>query len=94
MIGNEAVASRLDRPVRRYVIRKTEVAVLPDGDPLFSEMATHVRIVNEAAGEFVEVEQHGRTDVGKICINPDEWPHLRAVIDEMIAYCVGDDSAA
>lgn len=75
---------------RRYVMRKTEIAVLPEEEPLFSEMVTHVRIVDESAGEFVEVEQHGRADVGKVCINPEEWPSLRAAIDEMIACCGGE----
>ena len=34
-------------------------------------------IVDEAAGEFIEVSQTGRTDLGKIAINPEEWPTLR-----------------
>lgn len=71
----------------KYIIRVTEMAVVPEHEMLISEMATRVRIVDEGAGEFVEVTQHGRTDIGKIQINPDEWPALRDTIDQMIPLC-------
>ncbi len=70
----------------KYITRKTQITVLPEGEPLFSEMATTVSITDEAGGEYVEVEQEGKL-VGKIRINPEEWPALRAVIDSMIADC-------
>ena len=53
---------------------------------MFSEYATEIKIVDEAAGEFLEVSQTWRTDLGKIAINPEEWPTLR---DAMMT----DDSA-
>jgi len=71
----------------KYESRVTAMTVAPENEPLFSEMATTVSIEDEAAGEFVVVEQTGRTDIGKICINPEEWPALRAAIDLMIAQC-------
>lgn len=61
--------------------------VVPVGQPAYSEMATTVEIVDEAAGEFVEVVQHGRTDIGKIQISPEEWPPLREAVDRMIKEC-------
>lgn len=70
-----------------YEKRLTAFSVGPPDEPLFSEMATTVRIDDESGGEFVAVEQHGRTDVGKICINPEEWPVLRETIDELITLC-------
>ena len=72
-----------------YIVRNIGQAVLPSGESLYSEMATIVTIVDEAAGEFVEVEQHGRSDLGKIAINPEEWPTLRAAIDTLIGECRG-----
>lgn len=62
------------------------VVVAPVGQPIFSEMATTVGIENDGAGEFVVVEQ----EIGKIAINPEEWPHLRAAIDDMIGKCRKD----
>jgi len=70
-----------------YEIRVTELVVLPVGQPTYSEMATTVVIVDEAAGEFVEVVQHWRADPGKIMINPEEWPAIREAIDRLIAEC-------
>lgn len=75
-----------------YITRTTQVAVLPEDQPVFSEMATTVTIVDEAGGEFVEVVQSGRIDLGKIAINPNEWPALREAIDMMIAQCRVDKS--
>ena len=67
-----------------YEKRVTVVTVCKKGDPLFSETATRVEIVDEAAGEFVEVSQPAG---GKVSIGPEEWPAIRAAIDELIAAC-------
>jgi hypothetical protein len=70
-----------------YTTRITAMTVNAAGEALFSEMATEIRIVDEAAGEFVEVDQSARSDMGKISIDPEEWPTLRAAIDQMIDGC-------
>ena len=67
--------------------RVTAVTVCKKGEPIFSDYATRVEIVDEAAGEFVEVSQAGREGGGKIAIASDEWPALRDAIDELIAAC-------
>jgi hypothetical protein len=42
------------------------ISVMPEGETLFSEKCTHVKIVDEAGGEFIEiVQQSGH-------INPQE----------------------
>lgn len=73
-----------------YETRAMSLMVLPKGQPIYSEMATTITIVDEAAGEFVEVEQSGRTDVGKIAIAPCELPALRNAIDRLIGECRQD----
>ena len=70
-----------------YETRITAVTVLPINAEIFSELATEVRIVDEAGGEYIEVDQCGRVDLGKIAINPEEWPALRAAIDDMVSKC-------
>jgi len=76
--------------MRDYEIRTTKLVVAPRGDQVFSEMATWVEVKDEARGEFVMVTQSGRTDVGQIAIDVDEWPALRDAIDRMIAQCRGN----
>ena len=56
----------------KYITRTTQVAVLPEDQPIFSEMATTVTIVDESADEFVEVVHSGHIDLGKIAINTNE----------------------
>lgn len=70
-----------------YETRTLSILVAPKDQPTFSEYATEIKIVDEAAGEFLEVSQTGRTDLGKIAINPEEWPTLRDAIDQMIKQC-------
>jgi hypothetical protein len=70
-----------------YETRVTTMVVVPTGEPLFSERATEVRITDEAGGEFVEVCQSRGSDLGRIAINPEEWPALRKAIDVQIAVC-------
>lgn len=86
-----AVLPREGSMTKPYEIRTTSLTVAPVGEPTFSEMATTVEICDEAAGEFVEVTQHGRVDIGKIQINPEEWPSLREAIDRMIKACRKDE---
>jgi hypothetical protein len=62
----------------------TQVTVLPKGQPIFSEKATTITIVDEAAGPFLEVVQ---SETGKIQIQSDEWPQLRDSIGEMLRVC-------
>jgi hypothetical protein len=70
------------------IIRETQLTVLPDGEPIFSELATSVRIEDEAAGEFVVVSQEGTPGYGKIAIDRSDWPVLREAIDRMINSCM------
>jgi hypothetical protein len=73
------------KDVTRYVTHPLAVIVKPVGEPIFSEMATIVRIEDEAAGPYVVIEQSGRTDIGKVMIDPAEWPQVRDAIDHMLS---------
>lgn len=67
----------------KYETRPTRWIIAPEGDPVFSERATRITIEDQAAGEFVQIEQEN----GKIQIDPSEWPILRAAIDHAIGQC-------
>lgn len=68
--------------------RTLSLLVVPKGEPTWSEMATEVRITDDAAGEFVKVIQSHK-EAGEISIEPGEWPALREAIDNMVAECRG-----
>jgi hypothetical protein len=57
-------------------------------------MVTEVAITDEAAGEFVEVRHSGRTDIGKIAIDPGEWPAMRRAINRAVRACRKDNELA
>lgn len=69
--------------------RPIKWTVGPETEPIFSENQTAVEIVDEAAGEFVEVSQTDREGdgIGKISFSPDEWPAIRAAIDKAVKLC-------
>jgi hypothetical protein len=70
-----------------YETRTVKVSVAPKGEPLFHNGVTNIEIVDEAAGEFLEVTQCNDSNEGKISIEKSEWPTLRAAIDQMIREC-------
>lgn len=71
-----------------HEIRVTRLRVTPTGTELFNEMGTNIDIVDEAAGEFVELLQ----ETGKVRIDPTEWPTLRKAIDRMVRECRPEES--
>lgn len=75
----------------RYETRILAVIVTPEGESIFCERATTIRIEDESGGEFVVIEQHpDNREAQQIAINPEEWPTIRAAIDDMVAKCKGD----
>jgi hypothetical protein len=70
-----------------YETRTIKVSVAPKGEPIFHNVVTSIEIVDEAAGEFLEVTQCNDSNEGKISIEKSEWPTLRAAIDQMIKEC-------
>lgn len=76
-----------------YEIRTTGLTVAPNGNPLFDSMATEIRIVDEAGGEFVIVRQSREGGAGELRIEPAEWPTLREAIDRMVGECRDDEAA-
>jgi hypothetical protein len=70
----------------KYITRITKLTVLPEREPVFSEMATDIEIEDEAAGEFVKLTQHGGNAQCEksILITDDEWPAIRDAIEMLL----------
>lgn len=70
-------------------VRVLEIAVMPKGEPVFSETTTRIGIDSSGTGEMVKISQEGgHTDVAKwILITPNEWSVLRDAITYMIDQC-------
>ena len=73
-------------PSSEFVTRTTQLTVMPKNTATYSELSTTITITDDAAGEFVVVEQDN-DDYGKVAIDPEEWPALRAAINRMIKEC-------
>lgn len=64
----------------------TQITLVTEGEPLFSERGYTVKIEDHAAVEFIEVQDHSDDD-GRIAINPEDWPALRRAINRMVKNC-------
>jgi hypothetical protein len=66
---------------------------MPEGETLFSEKCTHVKIVDEAAGEFIEiVQQSGSVDGHNEAIrinDRDEWEAICKAV-KILLECIDD----
>ena len=68
--------------------RVTALTVVPEGEPLYSERAMEVEIVDDAGREYVVITQSTRRDQQlRLEVGPEEWPALRAAVDRMIREC-------
>ena len=73
--------------MNEYEQRVTKMTLVRKDSPIFDSSATGIEIVDEAAGEFLVVQQTHESAGGKIQIEPADWPAMRAVIDKMIKLC-------
>ena len=70
----------------KYTSRITQMTILPVGEPIFSERATIVSIVDEAAGEYIQVKQQADTTSETdqtITFDLDEWEEVTDVVNQM-----------
>lgn len=63
-------------------VRPTQWTVTPSGKPIFDERAMTLKIEDEAAGEFLILENCGDGDGFRF--DAEDWPTLRALIDEAV----------
>lgn len=69
----------------KYKARVLSMVVNLDHEPIFADTATTVTILDEAAGEFLEVSQSSAEGYRAIRICSDEWPFIRDTIDHMFS---------
>jgi len=66
-----------------YETRTTKMIVGVKGQQIFDDSVTEIEIVDEAAGEFLEISQEG----GKLRFDAEEWPHVSAAVEKMFKLC-------
>ena len=66
-----------------YETRTTKMIVGVKTQQIFDDSVTEIEIVDEAAGEFLEISQ----DNVKLRFDKEEWPHVRNAIEKMFKLC-------
>lgn len=69
-----------------YITRTIKWAIMPKNEPIFSDRTTEIEIEDEGGGEFVVISQH-QEGYGKIALDSEEWPSIRAAIDLAVEAC-------
>ena len=70
-----------------YACRTVAVIVNREGESVYSDYATTIRITSEGDGEYVEVLQEASLTPGRVAITSEEWPALRDAIEKMLNEC-------
>ena len=66
-----------------YETRTTKMIVGVKNQQIFDDSVTEIEIVDEAAGEFLEISQEG----GKLRFDADEWVYVREAVEKMFKLC-------
>jgi hypothetical protein len=72
-------------PIRNMNTITSRITVLPKGHSIFSEQATEISIMDEAAGPFIEMRQIAENGEEKILrFDVGEWPHIAKATSKLI----------
>lgn len=66
----------------------SQVIVKPVKVSIYSELATTIELADEGAGCFLKVSQSKAEGLGVLSIDIEEWPAIRAGIDNMMEMAV------
>lgn len=58
--------------------------IVPDGEPIFSERATRIEIVDDAAGEFIRITQDNPNQTDGVNFDVEEWQRISSTISNAI----------
>jgi hypothetical protein len=71
-----------------YEITTLSLIAKPKGDPIYSDHATIVEMMDEVGGPFVRILQHSEdNERGEIRIDLDGWGAIKEAADTMLAVC-------
>lgn len=60
------------------------IIIKPEGEPIFSEMATIIGVDDEAGGVFFTIHQSIRDGDMTIRFDTKEWPHIVAAVENLM----------
>jgi len=73
--------------VAKYRMIEKELAILPDGQPMYGETVTTVGLDDEGGGPFVVVKQLLNLEENTVQITAEEWPLIRKAAERMLKTC-------
>jgi hypothetical protein len=65
----------------KFTTRPIEWCIFPEGKNKYDDLTTHVKIVDEGAGEFVNVTQPFIDDYEGVSFSLDEWESIKECVE-------------
>jgi len=78
----------------KYGMLTKAVIVKQVNDAIFGETATTIALEDEGSGLYVTVSQTAYEGEQKIGITTEDWPAVRAAIEQMLAICEAQNGKA
>ena len=67
----------------KYLTETLSVIIVPEGQPVFSELATIVSVDDEAGGTFIKIRQNA-DGCGELRFDRGEWEIVEATVRRML----------
>ena len=68
----------------KYQIVIKSLVVLPEGKPIFDEIATEIRIEDEAGGPFIVISQSGFNEKDTVRFDNEEWQYIIEAVEKLL----------
>jgi len=66
------------------ITRITRMHIVPEGEPIYTEMGYSVEIDDEAGGEFIVIKDGSTREKIGVSIDPKDWPAVRDCVEQII----------
>lgn len=69
----------------KLILRTTRMHIVPEGEPIFSELGYTIEIDDESGGEYIHLKDGSITeDKDGVKINPEDWPTVKDAVDRLV----------
>jgi hypothetical protein len=67
-----------------FIVRPIEYVIVRKGKPTFDEETIVIKLVDDAAGEFIVIGGHWDEKDQEVAFDFSMWPRIKALVDKLI----------
>jgi len=73
--------------MKKYISHITEITIIPEGEPIFSEEGYVISIRDEAAGPFIVIHDNSDNQQPRLGVDLEVWPQIKDAANKLIKIC-------